>query len=120
MFKEEGIDAITRGLFAVTKSLQSSIGCEATAQLEIWGSEETRMARRDREDYRADAIESVFMAYNELSKTIGRSGGASIDDLQAAVEHLLDAVKVARKEALRLACRPEPLLRAASGPRQSQ
>jgi hypothetical protein len=120
MFKEEGIDAITRGLFAVTKSLLSSIGCEATAQLEIWGSEETRMARRDREDYRADAIESVFMAYNELSKTIGRSGGASIDDLQAAVEHLLDAVKVARKDALRLACRPEPLLRAASGPRQSQ
>jgi 2-keto-3-deoxy-L-rhamnonate aldolase RhmA len=78
------------------------------------------MARRDREDYRADAIGSVFMAYNELSKTIGRSGGASIDDLQAAVEHLLDAVKVARKDALRLAWRPEPLLRAASGPRQSQ
>ena len=78
------------------------------------------MFRRGREDYRADAIECVFMAYNELSKTIGRSEGARIDDIQAAVEHLLDAVKVARKDALRLICRPEPLLRAASGPRQSQ
>ena len=78
------------------------------------------MVRRDREDHRAGAIESVFIAYNELSKTIGRSEGASIDDIQAAVEHLLDAVKVARKDALRLAGRPEQLLRAAPGPRQSQ
>jgi len=65
------------------------------------------MVRRDREDHRAGgagAIESVFIAYNELSKTIGRSKGASIDDIQAAVEHLLDAVKVARKDALRLIC----------------
>ena len=68
------------------------------------------MVRRDREDHSADANESVFMAYNELSKTISRSEGASIDDIQAAVEHLLDAVKVARKDALRLICRPEPLL----------
>lgn len=78
------------------------------------------MVRRDREHYREDTIESVFTAYDELSKTIGRSEGASIDDLQAAVEHLLDAVKVAKKDALRLVCRAEPLLRAASGPRQSQ
>ena len=78
------------------------------------------MVRRDREHYREDNIESVFTAYDELSKTIGRSEGASIDDLQAAVEHLLDAVKVAKKDALRLVCRAEPLLRAASGPRQSQ
>jgi hypothetical protein len=76
------------------------------------------MVRRGREDYRADAIESVFTAYNELSKTIGRSEGAPLDDIQAAVEHLLDAVKVARKDSLRLICRAEPLLRAASGPRQ--
>ena len=62
------------------------------------------MFRRGREDHRADVIECVFMAYNELSKTIGRSEGASIDDIQAAVEHLLDAVKVARKDALRLIC----------------
>ena len=78
------------------------------------------MFRRGREDHRADAIECVFMAYNELSKTIGHPEGACIDDIQAAVEHLLDAVKVARKDTLRLICRPEPLLRAASGPRQSQ
>jgi hypothetical protein len=76
------------------------------------------MVRGDREDYRANAIESMFTAYDELSKTIGRSEGACIDDIQAAVEHLLDAVKVARKDALRLICRAEPLLRAASGPRQ--
>jgi len=76
------------------------------------------MVRRGREDYRADAIESVFTAYNELSKTIGRSEGAPLDDIQAAVEHLLDAVKVARKDALRLIRRAEPLRRAASGPRQ--
>jgi hypothetical protein len=75
------------------------------------------MVRQDREHYRADTIESVFTAYDELSKTIGRSEGASIDDLQAAVEHLLDAVKVARKDARRLICRAEPLLRAASAPR---
>ena len=78
------------------------------------------MIRRGQEDHRADAIECVFIAYDELTKTIGRSEGACLDDVQAAVEHLLDAVKVARKDALRLACRPEPLLRAASGPRQSQ
>jgi len=77
------------------------------------------MVIRNREDCSADAIESVFMAYDELSKTIGRSEGAFVDDVQAAVEHLLDAVKVVRKDALRLACRPEPLLRAASGSRQS-
>ena len=78
------------------------------------------MVRRDREDYRADAIESVFMAYNELSKTIGRSEGACIEDIQGAVEHLLDAVKVARKDALQLICRAKPLFRAASASRQSQ
>ena len=78
------------------------------------------MVRRGREDHRADANECVFMAYDELTKTIGRSEGACIDDIQAAVEHLLDAVKVARKDALRLICRAEPLLRAASAPRQSQ
>ena len=78
------------------------------------------MVRRDREDYRADAIESVFTAYDELSNTIDHSEGACIDDIQAAVEHLLDAVKVARKDALRLICRAKPLLRAASGPRQVQ
>jgi hypothetical protein len=78
------------------------------------------MVRGDREDCRADAIESVFTAYDELSKTIGRSEGAPLDDIQAAVEHLLDAVKVARKDALRLISPAKPLLRAASGPRQSQ
>ena len=78
------------------------------------------MVRSDREDYRPDAIESVFTAYDELSKAIDHSDGASIDDVQAAVEHLLDAVKAARKEAVRLISRPQPLLRAASGPRQSQ
>jgi 2-keto-3-deoxy-L-rhamnonate aldolase RhmA len=55
------------------------------------------MVRGDREDYRAEAIESVFRAYDELSQTIGRSEGAPLDDIQAAVEHLLDAVKVAEK-----------------------
>lgn len=78
------------------------------------------MVRRDREDHRADANECMFMAYDELTKTISRSDGARIDDIQAAVEYLLDAVKVARKDALRLICRPEPLLRAASGPQQSR
>jgi hypothetical protein len=128
-----GIDAITRGLFALTNSLQSVVGCEATAQLEIWvvegggklalkvgPREETRMVRQSREDHRADAIECVFRAYDELTKTIGRSEGACIDDLQAAVEYLLDEVKVARKDAQRLICRAKPLLRAASAPRQSQ
>jgi hypothetical protein len=71
------------------------------------------MVRGDREDYRADAIESVFTAYDELGKMIGRSEGACIEDIQAAVEHLLDAVKVARKDALQLIGRG----RAASGPR---
>ena len=75
------------------------------------------MVRGDREDYRADAIESVFTAYDELSKTIDRSAGACIDDVQAAVEHLLDAVKVARKHAQKLIGRAEPLCRAASDPR---
>lgn len=78
------------------------------------------MVRRGREDYRADAIKSVFTAYDELSKTIGRPEGSGIDDIQAAVEHLLDAVKVARKDALPLICRAEPLLRAVSGPRSGQ
>ena len=72
------------------------------------------MVREDREDYRAEAIESVFRAYDELSKTIGPSEGAPLDDIQAAVEHLLDAVKVARKDAQRLIRRAEPLRRAAS------
>ena len=78
------------------------------------------MIRRGQEDHSADAIECVFIAYDELTITLGRSEGACIDDIQAAVEHLLDAVKVARKDALPLICRTAPLLRAASGPRQSQ
>ena len=77
------------------------------------------MVRRGREDHGADAIECVFIAYDELTKMIGRSEGAPLDDIQAAVEHLLDAVKVARKDAS-LICRAAPLLRAASGPRPSQ
>lgn len=73
-----------------------------------------------REGRGAAAVERLFIAYDELTKTIDRSEGARIEDIQAAVEFLLDAVKVARKDGPRLICRPEPLLRVASGSRQCQ
>ncbi len=59
----------------------------------------------------ADAIEGVLIAYAELTKTIGRSEGACIEEIQAAVEYLLDAVKAASRETP---------LRDASGPGRSK
>lgn len=53
---------------------------------------------RARGSRRADAIEGVLIAYAELTKTIGRSEGACIEEIQAAVEYLLDAVKAASRE----------------------
>ena len=68
---------------------------------------------------RAAAIKRVFNAYDELTQMIDRSEGASIEDVQAAVEYLLDAVKAARVHGPGL-LRAEPLLRAASGRRQCE
>jgi hypothetical protein len=63
--------------------------------------EETLVVKPEREGRRADAMERVLIAYDELTETIGRPEGAFIEEIQAAVEYLLDAVKVAGKEAPR-------------------
>jgi hypothetical protein len=88
--------------------------------LEPARARKTLMVKRGREGRRVDAVERVLNAYDELTKMIGRSEGACIEEIQAAVEYLLDAVKVARKEAPGLPLRAEALLRAVSGPRQNK
>jgi hypothetical protein len=80
--------------------------------------EEAFMDKPRQESRCADPIERVLTAYDELTKTMSRSEGASIEEIQAAVEYLLDAVKVAAKKAPGLPLRAETLLRAASVSRQ--
>ena len=75
------------------------------------------MVKRERENCGADAMERVLIAYYELTETIGRPQGAFIEEVQAAVEYLLDAVKVAGKEAPHQPLRVKTLHLAASGPR---
>jgi hypothetical protein len=78
------------------------------------------MVKPEQESRCADPIEQVLTAYDELTKTIGRSEGARIEEIQAAVEYLLDAVKVASRVAPRLLLQAEALLRVVPGSRQSK
>jgi len=77
------------------------------------------MVKRERESRCADAMERVLIAYDELTETIRRPEGAFIEEIQAAVEYLLDAVKVAGKEAPRQPLRRKTLHLAVSGSRHS-
>jgi hypothetical protein len=77
------------------------------------------MVKLEREGRCADAMERVLTAYDELTETIGRPDGAFIEEIQAAVEYLLDAVKVAGKEAPGHPLRAKTLHLAVSGPRHS-
>ena len=74
------------------------------------------MLKRKRESRCEDAMERVLIAYDELTETIGRPEGALIEEIQAAVEYLLDAVKLAGKEAPRQPLRAKTLHLAASSP----
>ena len=75
--------------------------------------------REKKENRGADAMERVLIAYHELTETIGRPEGALIEEIQAAVEYLLDAVKVAGKEEPRQPLRAKTLHLAVSSHRQS-
>ena len=75
------------------------------------------MVNLERESRCSDAMERVLIAYDELMETFGRPEGAFIEEIQAAVEYLLDAVKVAGKEAPRHPLRAKTLHLAESGPR---
>lgn len=75
------------------------------------------MVKRERERRRPDAMERVLIAYHELTETIGRPEGTLIEEIQAAVEYLLDAVKAAGKEAPGQPLRAKTLHLAVSGPR---
>jgi hypothetical protein len=77
------------------------------------------MVKREREIRGEDAMKRVLIAYHELTETIDRPQGAFLEEIQAAVEYLLDAVKVAGKETLRQPLRAKTLHLAAPGRRQS-
>jgi hypothetical protein len=74
------------------------------------------MVKRERESRCSGAMERVLIAYDELTEMIGRPEGTLIEEIQAAVEYLLDAVKVAGKEAPRQPLRAKTLHSAVSGP----
>jgi hypothetical protein len=77
------------------------------------------MVKSAKERRGADAMERVLIAYRELTETIRRPEGALIEEIQAAVEYLLDAVKVAGKEAPHQPLRAKTLHLARSSHRQS-
>jgi hypothetical protein len=75
------------------------------------------MVKREKESRCSDGMEQVLIAYDELTEMIGRPEGAFIEEIQATVEYLLDAVKVAGKRAPRHPLRSKTLHLAVSGPR---